>query len=239
MWRRLYITCIPAVTLLSCTTIEQAANHGFNSGYYRMHSTGKAEKVYAAVNNDQITAYAVPVRHLSDQPVLNCSLLPSDSACHYPFDFSKTSIDIDLTSVLFKYRPSSNWTAPLAANMPAQVGTDFNAAIYIGPRFDKYKIIAKPDPLGKCNYKVVNRGFDFGVLAGLGTTPINSFTTRNQLGIEYNALLIQTGLAAFVETNFASFGVSGGLDFITGENRKYWIYQGKPWIGLVVGIALN
>ena len=239
MSRGLFLLIVPLLFLVSCTTIEQAATHGFNSGYYRMHSAGKVEKVYASVEDNRITAYTVSAKNLSDRSILNCSLLPSDSACHYPFHFSKTSIDIDLTSVLFKYRPTRSWTTPVSGHLPGQLVTDFNAAIYAGPRFDKYNIIAQQDPLGKCRYRVVNRGFDVGILAGLGTTPINPFTTRNQLTTEYSALLIQTGLAAFIETSFASFGISGGFDFITGSQRRYWVYQGKPWIGLVIGIALN
>ena len=239
MWCYRLTVLLTAMELVSCQTIEQASTHGFSSGYYRLYTPAKVEKVFAAVEEDHIRAYAVPFHPVSAVPVLSCSLLPSDSACHYPFYFTKTSIDIDLTSVLFKYRPSRQWTAPVAGSLPAQAVTDFNAALYTGPRFDRYKIIAQTDPLGKCRYKVVNRGYDFGILAGLGTTPVNAFTTRNQAAFEYNALLFQTGLAAFIETSFASFGISSGIDFITGQGRRYWIYQGRPWIGLVIGIALN
>jgi uncharacterized membrane protein YoaK (UPF0700 family) len=28
-------------------------------------------------------------------------------------------------------------------------------------------------------------------------------------------------------------------DFLTGSERRYWIYQGQPWLGFIVGMALN
>lgn len=225
--------CLLAALLNSCGVIEKTASHGFSSGHYRLHETGKAAvAVYADVQEDGLTAYPVSSGSVRGEPVLRFSLLPSDSACRHPFFFSKTSLDIDLTSVLLKYRPATG-------GLPAQAVTDFNAALYAGPRFDRFFIRSETDPLGKCRYRLVSRGFDFGLLAGLGTTPISPFTTRNQVAAEYNALLLQVGIAGFAETSFASFGIAAGIDHLTNRDRKYWIYQGKPWIGLVVGIALN
>ncbi len=234
-WRWL-ILLLPVVGGSSCRTLEQAAAHGFSTGTYRLHTRGTEEQVYVEVEDGLIRAYPLTAKLTSygqpAQPLLSCSLLPSDSACHYPFHFSKTSLDIDLTSVLLKYRAA-------AGGLPGQATTDFNAAIYVGPRFDRYEIRSHTDPLGKCRYRVYSRGFDAGLLAGMGTTPVNPFTTRNQVSAEYNALIIQVGAAAFAETSFASFGLAAGIDYLTGRDRRYWIYQGKPWVGLVVGIALN
>ncbi|WP_157766391.1 hypothetical protein [Pedobacter ginsengisoli] len=30
-----------------------------------------------------------------------------------------------------------------------------------------------------------------------------------------------------------------GLDMLTDKNRTNWIYQGKPWVGILFGITLN
>jgi hypothetical protein len=50
---------------------------------------------------------------------------------------------------------------------------------------------------------------------------------------------MQAGLAGFVELNLASFGIALGFDYLMNPDRKVWIYQNKPWLGFMVGIALN
>jgi hypothetical protein len=84
-----------------------------------------------------------------------------------------------------------------------------------------------------------NRGFDFGVFAGPGTTLISPFTTQNKRADEYNGMIFQTGIAGFIESNIASFGLAVGYDYLLNPDRKIWIYTDKPWVGFVVGIALN
>jgi hypothetical protein len=37
----------------------------------------------------------------------------------------------------------------------------------------------------------------------------------------------------------ASFGFAAGYDYLLSQDRKIWIYNNKPWVGFVVGIALN
>jgi hypothetical protein len=52
-------------------------------------------------------------------------------------------------------------------------------------------------------------------------------------------MIIQTGIAGFIESNVASFGLAVGYDYLMNPDRKIWIYTNKPWVGFVVGIALN
>ena len=82
-------------------------------------------------------------------------------------------------------------------------------------------------------------GYDFGFFAGPGATIINPFNTNNKRADEYSGMIIQTGVAGFLETNVASFGLSIGYDYLLNPDRKIWMYQNKPWVGFIVGIALN
>ena len=112
-------------------------------------------------------------------------------------------------------------------------------ALYVGWRYDYYHITSKRDPLGRSYHKISNRGYDFGFFAGPGTTLISPFTTQNKKTDEYSGMIIQTGIAGFIESNVASFGLAIGYDYLLNPDRKIWIYNNKPWIGFVVGIALN
>jgi hypothetical protein len=37
----------------------------------------------------------------------------------------------------------------------------------------------------------------------------------------------------------ASFGLATGFDYLLGSERNIWLYRNKPWVGFVVGLALN
>lgn len=219
--------------LSSCSTLENASMHGFKNGYYKLQNEGKgSEEVYVDIREDTIDVYPVRDKKPERNTLMTVSLSPSDSQLIAPLVFRKNSLDIDITSVLLKYRPS-------VYGLPAQLNTDFNVALFAGWRLDRFKIKATMDPLGRGQPKIRNLGYDFGFFAGPGATTISPFTTRNQRTDEYNALIIQTGFAAFIESNIASFGVSVGIDNLMNPDRSVWIYTRKPWVGFIVGIALN
>ena len=230
-----YIIILVAVILFftSCSTLEKSSTHGFNSGYYKLQSKQKkAENVYVDITEENIDVYQEKGKKPDKNKFLAISLNPSDSLVIPSMAFSKISLDIDLTAILLKYRPG-------VYGLPGQLNTDFNVALYAGWRHDKYKIKSKIDPLGKSYTKITNWGYDFGFFTGPGSTPISPFTTQNQRTDEYSGLIIQTGFAGFIESNVASFGIGIGIDYLLNSDKDVWIYTNKPWVGFIVGIALN
>jgi hypothetical protein len=219
--------------LASCNTLEKASIHGLNSGYYKLKSENKNDQnVYLDVADEQIDVYHHIKRQPDTKPFLTIPLHTTDSLIFIPMVFKKQGLDIDITSILLKYRPA-------VYGLPAQLNTDLNMALYVGWRHDYYHIVGHKDPLGKSYYKMSNRGYDFGFFAGPGTTPINPFTTQNNRTDEYSGMIIQTGIAGFLESNVASFGLTIGYDYLLNSDRKIWIYHNQPWVGFIVGIALN
>jgi hypothetical protein len=234
MKRNSYLILVSGIAFLcSCSVIEKSSRHGFESGYYYFKSdSNKVDTVYLDITGDKIAAFSKRQDYLNNKEIFDISLLPCDTPCPYPVKFSKQSLDIDLTTILFKFRPGVN-------KLPAQLNTDFNIALYAGWRHDKYIIRSKKNPLNKCNKDVINRGFDFGFFAGPGTTLIGPFTTNNAYTNEYYGTIIQYGIAGFIESNVASFGISTGFDYLVSHDRNIWIYNKKPWIGFIIGIAMN
>lgn len=221
------------VSLSACSVFEKSSRHGFNSGYYHFRSdNGLKNKVFQDISEDSIIAYPVHGKAPDKDPVMGISLQPKDTLDKHPEKFGKNSIDIDITTILFKYRPAVH-------SIPAQLSTDFNAALFTGWRHDHYHLETYSHPFRHDHYEAVGRGFDVGVFAGVGTTPVNPFTTGERVTIEYNGMIFQYGLAGFIESNVASFGIAAGTDYLMGPDRKNWIYHQKPWFGFIVGIALN
>jgi hypothetical protein len=156
----------------------------------------------------------------------------ADTSAVSEIKFSKQSPDFDITTIFFKYRPS-------VYNLPAQLTTDLNVAFYAGWRYDNYYLKHKTDPLNRKFLKLSSFGYDFGIFAGPGSTTVSPFTTNDRTEKEYTGMIFQTGIAGFIESDIASFGVAIGLDYLLNDDRKIWVYNNKPWVGFIVGIAFN
>jgi hypothetical protein len=228
---RVTVVCI-AAAFTSCSTLEKASMHGFNSGYYELDSGEMAKKVYIDVTDEKIEVYDQSDNIPGKGHLLSISLMSNDSSLLTPLKFRKQSLDIDITTILLKYRPSEY-------GLPPQLTSDINFAMYAGWRYDNFNIKSIIDPLGKRSCKIMDVGYDFGVFAGPGTTLISPFTTNNKVSYEYNGMIIQMGIAGFIESNIASFGIGVGFDHLLNRDHKIWIYNGRPWIGLIAGIALH
>lgn len=229
----IFISLFLLSLLFSCSTLEKASRHGLTSGYYT-YTSGKerARDVYLDVTEESMDVYSQSHGQPDMSPFRILKLNATDSLYEERMVFHKRSLDVDLTSILFKYRPP-------AYGIPAQVTSDFNFALYAGWRYDSYTVKTRKDPLGKSSYKVHDLGFDIGIFAGPGITQISPYTTQNIVPDEYSGLVIQAGLAAFIESSFASFGCAAGYDYLLNKDHNVWIYHKKPWVGFIVGIALN
>lgn len=221
------------LSVSSCSTLEKSSTHGFNSGYYKLQTeNNKAEKVYVDILDETLDVYPVAGKQPEKNKILSISFIPSDSLLSSPVKFSKKSLDIDITSIIFKYHPA-------VYGLQGQLNTDFNIALFAGWRHDNFNVKGITDPFGRKYHRIMNWGYDFGFFTGLGSTPVSPFTTQNQIADEYSGLIIQTGFAGFIESNVASFGISIGYDHLMNSDRDVWIYTNKPWVGFIVGIALN
>jgi hypothetical protein len=227
-----FVTMASLAVFNACSTLEKASIHGFTSGYYHLDSGKKSNKVYVEVTEEKIDVHHQGEKKPDKDIYLSIPLKNADSLDIPTLRFRKQGLDVDITATLMKYRPS-------VYGLPQQLTTDLNLALYAGWRYDNYKLKSRMSPLDKRYYKITNFAYDFGFFAGPGTTLVNPFSTNNRITYEYNGMIIQTGIAGFLESHIASFGVAVGFDNLLGRDREIWIYNMKPWIGFIVGIALN
>lgn len=227
-----FIALVTTAFFNSCSTLEKTSSHGFTSGYYKLDQDKKVKKVYLDVTEERLELYDLRGQMPDRASFLSIPLTESDSSLPATWVFRKQSLDIDITTILLKYRPSVSGLQP-------QFTADLNFAMYAGWRHDTYKIKSSMDPLGKRHRKITGMGYDYGIFAGAGTTPVNPFTTNNRTEDDYGGMIYQMGIAGFLESNIASFGLSMGFDHLLNSDRKIWVYQNRPWIGFIVGIALN
>ncbi|UYZ61978.1 hypothetical protein [Hymenobacter weizhouensis] len=141
--------------------------------------------------------------------------------------------DLDVFTLPFKIRPAR---APL----PVQLNTSFNAALYVGRRLDFYHVTTPPrHRLGTAPF-VRDTGIGYGLFTGLGAAVINPDVTRQQTAIaEYEGLVGHIGAAVIYDARVFNVGLAAGLDHLFGPDRRHWIYQHRPWFGVLFGLDLN
>jgi len=224
------------LTLFSCASMEKIAVHDFGPGYYKLRTRdNELSNVYVNVIEDSIVVYPA----IEDQKRVSVDtstsraaninyILPGDDL--YESCFKKKSVDIDLSTILLKYRPSRG-------EVPNQLNANLNAALYVGFRKDFYKMVTSTSPVHEKSTYCRHTGFDFGLFAGLGITQVNPTVTANEVALEYDGIVFQKGIGAFVTYGRMSVGMVLGFDNLMDKNKTVWLYNQKPYLGLSIGIA--
>lgn len=219
----------------SCAPLEQIYSHKFDSGTYKLKVTGaESEKIYLDLTDDSVTVYPLKknIQGITDASVMYNDKISSVVQGNplYNALFVRTSADVDLSTVLLKFRPAM-------VDVQPQLNANVNGILYAGFRKDFFRFKIHTSPLGNKTAFVRHTGFDMGLFAGIGITPVTPTTTANRTVQEYDGIVFQKGFSAFATYEDMSVGIAVGFDNLTDNNRSIWIYNQKPWIGIVIGIA--
>ncbi len=224
------------VVLAGCAPFDKIYSHEFGSGYFKLKGPGVVKgKVYLVAEDDSLIVFPAAGKGNSLAPDLSAPQWTTIKAISpggylYNNTFVKTSADIDLSTVLLKYRLQEG-------DVPPQLSYNVNGVFYIGFRKDFFRITSHVSAANVRNTFIRHIGFDFGPFAGIGITPVNPTVTMGRTIQEYDGIVFQKGFAIFGTFENMSVGISLGFDNLLDEKRSIWIYNQKPWIGLVLGIA--
>jgi hypothetical protein len=225
------------LALAGCQVLKNSPKYGFNEGYYssRLYHK-KLKKIYVVPADDSIRIYsAKKLRNGIDTAGALKLAFPENTrpSSFTSYSFSQQSLDLDVLNLLFKYRPS-------VKGFPPQFNNNIlNAAVFLGHRTDIYSLKYQRTPLGIDHRSITHYGYSFGLFAGLGAARIDEYVTQNALNIQYDGVVNIFGLAAIAAIDKINFGLNLGVDHLLDKNRKLWIYQGKPWLGVSIGLNLN
>ncbi len=222
--------------LSSCEVLNSSSKYNFIDGYYRTKfNTKKTAKYYVVASSDSIKVYPARARSGAIDTVSTITILfppVQQSKSFKPVLFSSKSFDLDVFTILFKYR------SPVQG-FPGQLNTGFNGALFTGYRTDLYKLNYKQNPLHLAKRNIAHYGYSIGGFAGLGTARIDDYVTLNRINYQYDGAVFTVGLATELGVNKINFGLNYGFDFLTDRNRHAWINNGKPWLGIGIGLNLN
>jgi len=221
--------------LISCGPIRESSKYQFTEGFYTIKSDNRKERVYVLTGTDSIKVFSTTAlnRKVIDTTQQYQIIFPPVK----PIGFTKTSfarktLDLDVLTVLFKYRPSTE-------NFPPQFNATFNGAIYLGYRTDVYQLQYHQTPLHVFKREINHFGYSAGIFTGLGTARIDEYVTNNAIAIQYDGLVNLSGIAFIAALNKLTAGVTLGVDHLLDKNHAVWVNNGKIWIGLSVGLNLN
>lgn len=220
------------VLFAGCSILKKNILPEMENGQYKIRSGVPAEKVYAVFEDSAIRLYPFVRPYNPDSSAAFLFIFNETEKNVLPLRIKKSSLDIDILTIPFKYRPSLKI-------FPNQLNTNFNGALFVGYRSDNYHFHYIQNPLRQNQRKVDHFGYSLGVFAGFGSTAMNPWVTQNSITSEYDGLVLLKGIAGILAIRSFTFGIGVGLDHLIDRNKKLWIYQGKPWIGLTVGLNLN
>jgi hypothetical protein len=227
---------ISILSIFSCVPVEKIASHEFVTGYYKLKTPdNEPSKVYLDVIEDSIIVYplindagTIDV-DTSTFRILHVSEIKTGND-FYGYRFVKNSLDLDLNTILLKYRPARG-------AIPNQLNANLNGSFYVGFRKDYFKMITKTSKLHEESTYCRHLGFDFGLFAGIGITPINPSVTGDVVEEEYDGIVFQKGIGSFLTFDRMSLGIVLGFDNLLDKNSKSWLFNQQPYLGLSIGIA--
>ncbi|WP_439554938.1 hypothetical protein [Dyadobacter sp.] len=223
--------------IYSCKSAKDSPKFNFADGVYHTELKGKNRQVYIENTEDSIVVYSLQKgwkRMDLKSTTMQKKSYPqkSDKETLGANKYWQNGFDVDILTIPLKFRPT-------AESFPKQFSNNVNGVVYLGYRSDIYRLSYKKNPIGRVTQDVKHYGISAGLITGLGVTAMNPWVTNNAINIEYDGLVWSKGVAILMGLNQITFGIIGGVDHLLDKNRDSWIYHGKPYVGLAVGLNLN
>lgn len=220
-----YLSILLSISILfsNCSAINQLHKKEFSDGSYNQIINGEKHPIQIENAEDTIKLYS---------NTKNIEILTLNTSSNKFYQFNKSSFDIDFITIPVKYRASTS-------GIPNQLSSDINASIYLGSRKDVFNLNYPMSISGTHKRKIEHFGYSFGFILGIGNTFISEHTTNKTVFTEYQGIVLSKGIAGIIALHNYTIGLSYGFDQLLDKNRKHWIYQQKPWLGLTIGLNLN
>lgn len=225
------------VCFSNCGILQENSKYKFNDGIYQARRFSHDHVYVLKIDDDTIAVF--PVLQFKDSTAILTKQRVNYTSTQRRLrdnkvsrNFYKPSFDLDVMTIPLKYRPAEY---PL----PNQLTTNFNGAIFGGYRIDDYRVSYKRTPLNVYKQSVKHTGYSGGFYVGIGSTPIDQWALKTPVNIQYEGMLLITGIAANMALERFTIGVSLGTDYLQDSYRNQWIYEGKACAGVTVGLDIK
>ena len=218
---------VTAFLFTGCSTLQNSSKYELANGTYKLKAENKTTNSYVENSGDTIKIVYLPSKSFKLLPLKTTDTFTAKQKLIVP------SFDIDILTALLKVRPS------IKHILPAQLNTNFNGNIYVGKRTDIYNINYHKNAIDEYTRNINHFGMSGGIFLGISNTAMNFTTTNNNILAEYDGIVLQKGIAGIIAVNKLTIGLSIGFDNLLDKNKSVWLYEKKPWYGLMLGLNLN
>ncbi len=181
------IFAISLIILSGCAGLKDLPKYKLQNDYYLFKQTGaKPVAVFVDAQEDTLRIIDTNKKPVTVKPGQDQTLM-------------KKSFDVDIMTVLFKYRP-------ITLDFPRQLNSTFNGNLYFGYRIDRFKVHFKNTPVGS-KREINHSALTFGAFTGMGTAVINPWTTNYRTTDEYDGLVLTRGIAVMIGVNSLTVGI--------------------------------
>jgi len=93
--------------------------------------------------------------------------------------------------------------------------------------------------VGRFSRVVESNKYTFLLTTGVSSVTVDSATTKGEYESSQDlpAFYVAAGAVISLRNNF-TLGFFGGIDLLSNNSVENWAYQGKPWIGVGLGITM-
>jgi len=222
----------------SCMILQENSKHNFNDGIYQTKRFSHNKVYVLKIDDDTIAVF--PVLEFKDSTAILTKQRVNYTSQQKKFkdnkvshSFYRPSFDVDVMTIPLKYRLSENI-------IPNQLTNNFNGAVFGGYRIDAYKVSYRRTPLNVYKQNVKHLGYSAGLFAGIGNSLVDQWSLKNQnVDIQYEGMILITGIAANVAIEKFTVGISFGADYLLDKYHDAWIYEGKPCFGFTLGLDID
>lgn len=152
-----------------------------------------------------------------------------DTLNTWKFKYLEISPVFQAISTPFKVRFSTD-------SIPYQVSTSVNLGLSYGWKFTHKSYRNHYHNSTFLNKRTNSISFTPAIFCGPSTIDLNSKNTKGEVINDRTVLGMSTGILLVAGVDKFNIGMTGGVDIGFGGDAKDWIYQGKPWVGFVIGI---
>ena len=120
--------------------------------------------------------------------------------------------------------------------IPGTAQSGFNVGLAYGYRINSVRWRETKNAFNSNTSRIGAAG---SILASLGATELSkSNTTGDAFSVGRSLPTVSLGAMLAISFNGLDMGLAGGWDHAVGGHADDWIYQGRPWWGVVLGVAL-
>lgn len=151
--------------LTACSMLKENTVYEMDNGPYKNKTNGLTQKVWVQFEDTIIRLYTLQQNVAKKNSLQFFSFNEISDKNAVFLNLKKTSFDIDVITIPFKYRPP-------VKSFPNQLNANFSGAIYTGVRNDFYHFHYKRNAIGENQRKLNHLGISFGFFTGIGSAAL-------------------------------------------------------------------